>query len=378
VKKSILTATALSVACASVWAQDSQPANKLLPSIETIVVVSSRQETPLREVATSVAVLEQAQIEALGFTALADVLRTLPSVSISNSGGMGKASSLRVRGEAGFRTLVQIDGVDVSDPTGTQSGAQIQHILSSDVGRVELLRGPQGLMYGADAGGVLNISTRQINEGTKTSVSAETGSYNSKRGSASVGGNQGQWDYFVSGSRAETDGFNTSLLDTVLKDKDGYKNTTFHGRIGFNVNENLRLEAVARDTDATYEFDRCGSPRQDDCVGTFEQRILRVSAAHSTEYLDNSLAYSKSDITRETFSKGVSDYFTEGDIEKWEWIGKAKLTEAHSLAYGLEHRSDSVRHMSRNQKAVYLEYQGRYNDNIFLTGCLLLFVCFYP
>lgn len=367
-KTSIFTVTALSLACASVFAQETRQADKFVPGLETIVVVSSRHETPLREVATSVAVLEEAQIDALGFTALADVLRTLPSVSVSNSGGMGKASSLRVRGEAGYRTLVQIDGVDISDPTGTQSGVQIQHILSSDVGRVELLRGPQGLMYGADAGGVLNISTRQTEEGTVTKLSGEAGSLNTQSGSASVGGSNGQWDYFASVARAKTDGFNTSQRDTLLRDDDGYANTTAHGRIGVNLTENLRVEAVARNTDASFEFDRCGFPAVDDCTGTYEQSVGRLSASHSTENLDNTLAYGKTDITRRNFTAGVNSYDTEGDIEKIEWIGKAKLNDAHALAYGLEHRTDTVLEIERDQQAAYLEYQGRYNDRFFVTA----------
>ncbi|QEI14340.1 TonB-dependent receptor [Cellvibrio japonicus] len=363
----MFTATALSLACAQVAAQD-KPANPLVPSLETVVVVSSRQETPLREVATSVAVLEEAQIEKLGYTALVDALRTLPSVSVSNSGGMGKTTTLRVRGEAGYRTLVQIDGVDVSDPTGTQSGAQIQHILSSDVGRVELLRGPQGLMYGADAGGVLNISTRQAEQGNKTVLSGEAGRYNSQRGSLNTSGASDKLDYFVSVARAETEGFNTSKQDTLLKDNDGYDNTTLHARLGANLTENLRVEAVARNTDASAQYDRCGWPAIDDCTSTFEQDAGRLSLSHRLGRLDNSLAYSKSDISRQSFAAGVNDYDTEGSIEKLEWLGRAYLSEAHTLAYGLERRSDSVREMERDQDAVYLEYQGRYADRVFFTA----------
>lgn len=150
-KHSIFTLSALSLACAAAPAIAQNTSNKpeTNSKLETVVVVSSKQETPLRELATSVAVLDEIQIETLGYTSLADTLRTLPSVSVSNSGGQGKATTLRVRGEAGYRTLVLMDGVDVSDPTGTQPGAQIQHIMSGDIGRVELLRGPQGLMYGA-------------------------------------------------------------------------------------------------------------------------------------------------------------------------------------------------------------------------------------
>ncbi|WP_049721437.1 TonB-dependent receptor plug domain-containing protein [Gilvimarinus polysaccharolyticus] len=367
-KKTII-ATAIAAAVSTpVLAQSNDSNSDLLPSLETIVVVSSRQDTPLREVATSVAVMDEAQIKARGFTALADVLRTMPSVSVTNSGGMGKASSIRVRGEAGFRTLVRVDGVDVTDPTGTQASSQIQHVLSTNVGKVELLRGPQGMMYGADAGGVLNITTRGVDQGTQVDLSAEGGSFGSQRYNASVGGANDSVDYYVSAAYAETDGFNTSLNDTELQDDDGYENTTLHGRIGWNISDSLRLEAVARDTDATNEFDRCGYPYIDACVGEFDQTNTRVSIAHSVAGFDNQLAYSNTDITRKNFADGVNSYDTEGDIQKLEWIGRAALSDTHTVAYGLEQRQDTVRDMSRDQWGAYAEYQGNYADRFYLTA----------
>jgi vitamin B12 transporter len=369
--KTILAAAIASAASAPVWAQtETENTNRdLLPSLETIVVVSSRQDTPLREVATSVAVMDEPQIKARGFTALADVLRTMPSVSVTNSGGMGKASSIRVRGESGYRTLVRVDGVDVTDPTGTQATSQIQHILSTNVGKVELLRGPQGMMYGADAGGVLNITTRGVDEGRQINLAAEGGSYGSQRYNASIGGANESVDYYVSAAYAETDGFNTSLNDVVVQDDDGYENTTLHGRVGWNISDSLRLEAVARDTDATNEFDTCNQYGcEPNMVGNFDQTNTRVSLSHSIAAFNNELAYSKTDVARKNFEAGEVSYDTEGDIEKLEWIGSASLSEAHTIAYGLEQRSDTVKDMSRDQWGAYVEYQGNYDDRFYLTA----------
>ncbi|MFB1034820.1 MAG: TonB-dependent receptor plug domain-containing protein, partial [Sinobacterium sp.] len=125
--------------------------------MEKLVVVSSRIAMPLREVATSVSLVTQQDIDARGYANLTDVLKTQPSISASNSGGIGSTTALRVRGEEGYRTLVRIDGVDISDPTGTQVGPQLAHLQSANISRVEILRGSQGLAYGADAGGVINI-----------------------------------------------------------------------------------------------------------------------------------------------------------------------------------------------------------------------------
>ena len=167
-------AVAMSCAATSVVAAD---AGSTEDSIEH-VVVSSRIATPLRQLATSVSVVTQEEIELRGYANLAEVLRIQPSIHVTDSGGIGSTSALRIRGEEGYRTLIRIDGVDISDPTGTQVQPHVGQLQSANVSRVEILRGTQGLVYGADAGGVINIQTGRVEQGTFGSVSASAGAYN--------------------------------------------------------------------------------------------------------------------------------------------------------------------------------------------------------
>lgn len=358
----VALAAPLYSASAAVSEAEQQPA-----ALDTIVVVSSRTETPLREIGTSVSVMDAAAIDARGFTSLADVLRTLPSVAVSNSGGMGKATSLRIRGEQGFRTLVRIDGVDISDPTGTQSSSQIQHLMSSGISRVELLRGPQGMMYGADAGGVLLISTDKATAEPSGFFTAEAGRYDSANTSAGVGGGSELGDFYLSGARVKTDGFNSHLTD-VSGERDGYENNTFHARAGWNITSKVRLEAVARDTAAENEFDRCGWPATHACEGEFDQRNLRLGLTHATDHGGYTLAYSTTDVSRVDWTGGQVSYDTEGEISRAELNGNFRINPIHSLVYGLEQRNDEVLVQERDQTGVYLEYQGRYAERLFVTA----------
>lgn len=338
------------------------------PQLETLVVVSSRNATPLRQLGTAVSVLEEAEISALGFQSLPDVLRTLPSVSVSNSGGMGKVTSLSVRGEAGYRTLIRVDGVDISDPTGPQVSSQSNHLLNASVTRVELLRGPQGLMYGADAGGVLNITTDRRTEGFGGGVNAETGRYGSHSYSGYLGAGNDRGDFYLSAARAETDGFNAHVADTS-GEPDGYENTTLHGRAGLNISQNLRAELVLRDTDADAQHDNCGfDPIIHDCLSTFEQRNGRASLTHTTARASNTLAYSITDVEQIHYEAGDIGYFTEGEISRWELNGSMDLSPSHAIAYGLEHRTDEVMDLERDQQGIYLEYQGNYQERFYFTA----------
>lgn len=337
-----------------------------VPALETIVVVSSRTETPLRELGTSVAVMDAADIKARGFASLADVLRSMPSVDVSNSGGMGKTSSLRVRGEQGHRTLVRIDGVDVSDPTGTQSSARIQHIVSAGVARVELLRGPQGMMYGADAGGVLNITTDHVTDGKRVYLGAEGGSFDTRKVHGGLGAGNERGDFSVAASHVRTDGFNAHKSD-LTGERDGADNTTVHARVGVNLSETLRLEAVARDTEADSAFDRCGWPAQDDCTGDYSQRNARLALSHKNPLGSHTLAYTRTDVEVLNLSAGDVSYDTEGDISRLELNGNTTISDTHGLIYGVEQRRDAVLAAERDQWGAYLEYQGRYADQFFLT-----------
>ena len=83
--------------------------------IEEVVITPNRIPVPLRQIATSVAVITRVDIVDHGNTSLADVLRQLPGVATSSNGGIGQPSGLRIRGEEGFRTLVLLDGIDLSN-----------------------------------------------------------------------------------------------------------------------------------------------------------------------------------------------------------------------------------------------------------------------
>ena len=225
--------------------------------LEEIVITSSKVPMPLREVGTSMSVLDNEELTRLGYNSLHDALRTQPSVAVSNTGGAGKAATLRIRGEEGYRTLVLLDGIDISDTSSPQVSPRMEQLMTAGVDRVEILRGPQGLMYGADAGGVINITTAAPERGFGGQLSAEGGKYGTQQIAGSIGAG-GDWgDITLSGSDFSTDGFNARTTDTELRDDDGYDNTTWHGRLGWTPTENLRAGLVVRNVEGDNEFDSC-------------------------------------------------------------------------------------------------------------------------
>ena len=334
--------------------------------MEETVVTSSRVPTLLRDLGTSVSILTSEEIEQRGFLNLADIMRTQPGVAASNNGGAGKATSVRVRGEEGFRTMVILDGIDMSDTSGTQVGPRMEHLLSAGIERVEILRGPQGLSYGADAGGIINIQTTAPRDGFGGRITAEAGRYGTQQLGGTIGGGSEEADFLLSVADLESDGFNARDTDTDMRDADGYENTTVHARAGWQASGNLRLSTVVRTVDGDNEFDGCFNSSfssTNDCTDEFSQDSWRLAVDATTGAFSHQLAYSDTQIDRESFSEGVSSFATEGALERLSYVGSWQGGDSLRLIYGVDHEMESINDGStdrdRDQLGVFAEYQGR-------------------
>lgn len=345
--------------------------------LEEVVVSSSRVPTALREVGTSVTVLSEQDIVQRGFLSLPDLLRTQPSIAVTNNGGPGKATSLRVRGEEGYRTMVIIDGMDISDTSSPQVSPRLEQLLTTGIARVEILRGPQGLSYGADAGGVINIRTATAKEGLGGGLAIEQGRYDTQQISGRIGGTFDTVDFLLSAADFSTDSFNARSTDTDLADNDGYDNRTLHARAGWNINEALRVEGVIRQVEGDNAFDACFNASfspTNDCDDTFTQESWRISTTLSLEKFTHELAYSDNNTDRDFFAEGSSFFAAEGGLERLSYVGQWRQSEALSLVYGVDREEESIDDgsidRSRRQTGVYGEYQGKLNDKLSVSAGL--------
>ena len=344
--------------------------------LEEIVVTSTGVEMPLRQVGTSISVIDQEEIERLGFISLYDVLRTQPGISVTNTGGAGSATSLRIRGEEGYRTLVLLDGIDISDTSGPQVSPRFGQLLSSGVQRVEILRGPQGLMYGGDAGGVVNVTTIAPSDGFGGEVSAEGGRYGAQQLSGNVGGGNDTVDFNLSGADYSNDGFNARSTDTVVRDDDGYDNSTVNARIGYQATQALRFTLVGRDVDGNNRYDDCYTvdtfEPTDRCRDKYEQQAWRLAGDYRAGRFEHQLAYTGNDTDRKFFSDGQTGFRARGTLERIGYLGNFRYSDDLRLVYGAERQQESMddgsTDASRDQYGYYFEYQGGFSDRLFVTA----------
>ncbi len=373
--KTFTTCTACVAAALSTFYTAASETSPVRQTLEEIVVTSSRVPTPLRQIGTSVSVVTQVEIERLGYSSLYDVLRTQPGIGVSNQGGPGSITSLRIRGEESYRTRYYLDGIDISDTSSPQNTGRAEHLLSSGIQRVEILRGPQGLMYGSDAGGVVNITTLSPGEGLNGSLSAEAGRYDTQQYAANLNGGNGTVDFSITATDYASDLFNARTSDTDLLDKDGYENTTLHGRFGWNLSDDLRLSLVARDVDGDNEYDECFTvdtfTSSNDCRDEFEQQSWRVAANYQRGRFAHELFYSDNDTSRDNFTENRFAFGAGGNLERSGYLGSFEGGETLKLVYGvdlLSESSDGASGEDRDQQGYYLEYQGGLNDSLYFTA----------
>jgi vitamin B12 transporter len=173
--------------------------------VEPIVVTATKFETPAEQLGATVTVVEGEQIESRHYPTVDEALRSVPGVDIRRQGSFGKASSVSIRGANANQVQVLVDGVRVKSPTLGQ--VDLSDIAPELIERIEVIRGPQSTIYGADAiGGVVHIITKRGSGPPSAYVAQEVGNYDTLRSRAGVSGAY-QWvDYALGLYHLESNG----------------------------------------------------------------------------------------------------------------------------------------------------------------------------
>ncbi len=125
-----------------------------------MVVTATRIPQPIGEIGTTITVVEDPQIQAQKIDRVADVLREVPGVQVTQSGSPGSNTDVSIRGATPSQTLVLIDGVEVN--AGATGSFDFANLPTDNLDRVEVLRGAGGSLYGSQAiGGVVNVLSQE-------------------------------------------------------------------------------------------------------------------------------------------------------------------------------------------------------------------------
>ena len=252
--------------------------------IDNIIVSASRSPISEVNIGSSVTIITREQIELRQARYVTDMLRSVPGFIVSHVGTTGSQTQVRVRGGEANHVLVLIDGVRANDPA---SGDEFRWELlsTSNIERIEIVRGPQSSLWGSDAvAAVVHVITQSGAERPGINAYAEGGSNSTRNGGLNGGTGGDTWSLAFGLERLETSGTNISRNGSEDDESDM---TTASLSAQLRPSGNLTLKLGFRAVDAYSQFDPVdfivsGLPEDGDAASDSERYYWNAGATLST------------------------------------------------------------------------------------------------
>ena len=308
---------------------------------DDIVVTASGFEQPRSEAGQAIEIVGRARLDQLQSATIAQVLQTVPGVSVATRGGLGGQTSAFIRGGSSAQTLVLIDGVRINDLTSPNGAFDFGALMTGNIGRVEILRGPNSVIWGSQAiGGVVNIQSIAPVDGFEGRLGAEFGGYDTKRLNANIAGTKGVFEGSVGGAFVKSAGISALAGGT---ERDGYANATGNARLKVNISDSFTLDFRSYYNRAKVEYDsEFGVGANGLPVSRNRQFVGYVGAQF--DMLDgrfhNRIAYTRTDLRRigtDPIVFSFNNFNVRGAIDRMEYHTAFDLNEALTLVAGLEY-----------------------------------------
>lgn len=340
----------------------------------TVTATRSPQNSDL----ISTSVISRQDIERLQLHTIEQALRGIAGINIANNGGLGKNTSIFLRGTESDHVLVLIDGVRVgSATTGT---AAWQHIPISEIESIEVIRGPKSSLYGADAiGGVIHIHTRdaQFSEAMiKPVFSVGGGNYGHYKLQGGVSGKVNNAWYNFNLAYEQAQGFNACSSGlgygcfTNEPDRDGYQNYSGTMRLGYHFTDWLSLDGHVLYSGGHNEFDGSFVNQED-----FAELVYGVQATiQATDFWRINLKGGESRDDSTNFLDGTKQSIFDTRRISFSALNYFSLASDHLLSIGYDFQDDRIdstsdyAENSRNNHAGFIQYQGQLYQNQFVLA----------
>ncbi|MGO4310892.1 TonB-dependent receptor [Pseudomonas sp. KB_15] len=328
-----------------------------------VLISANRQVEARNDSSAANTVFTREDIDRLQPDSVTDLLRRVPGVQVSQTGGRGSLPGVYIRGTQSAQSLVLVDGQRIGSSTSGDSN--LQHINIEQVERVEVLRGSRSVIYGSDAiGGVIQIFTRRGGEqGLQPRLHTGFGSNQSWEHSLGLSGGDERTRFNLGASLDETAGINrTHEPHPSDGDHDAYRNQSFSLSLSHALGDDIEIGANVLDNRGKSEFDSPFGAVQQQPYNEFD--VSSVSSyidARINEAWKTRVELGHSENREKTFDK-LSDersvFNTYRDSVNWQ--NDLTLNERNSLLLGGDWYEDRV-----NSSTAYDE-DSRWNRAAFI------------
>lgn len=340
-------------------------------TLEQMVVTATRTDSTVTSQLNSASIITREDIERYDYRTVSEALNSLPGVTIANTGGLGKQTSLFLRGTESNHTQILLNGVKLA--TNEFGAPQIEHLPIHTIERIELVRGPQSSLYGSSSiGGTIQIFTRDQQKGFKPRLSVAAGSHNTKE--ANVGfsaGNDLGWVTFDAG-HLDSDGFDScdgrsATLGFACfadePDNDGYRNKNYSLRAGTTLGSRVNVEAFKLYNSGRTHYDGFYNET------VFEQYTTGLTAkADITDIWKLTSSVSKSIFNSDNVGAIASNRF-ENTKNTFSVQSDLTVFDNHIFTLGYDYEENEVEALSgyedaeRENDAYFTQLQGQFGKH---------------
>ncbi len=346
---------AAAAACLGAGAAQAQEWTDAPLQLDPIIVSGGLTPVPAQEFGRAVSVITADDLARSQTQYVADALRALPGVAVSRTGGVGGQTQVRIRGAEGNHTVVLIDGVEASAPENGEF--DFGGLLTADIARIEVLRGPQSAVYGSNAiGGVISITTKEAEtEGMSYDASAEAGTDGTVGGLLAARLLTDRANLSLSVAARDVGGYDISGTDGG--EDDGDDNVTVNARGSFQATDALTLGGTLRYVDRTSDYDGFffGAATPDELVYDADMEHLRsefFGSAFATldafgGRMSNELRFNYSDMDDKNRTDGADTSNTTSGRTALRYLGTVAIDAEtiaaanHTLSFGIERIEES-------------------------------------
>ena len=321
--------------------------------LSEVVVSATRTQTSTLELANSVTVIDSAEIANRNSSNVFDLLKNEYGVSYTRQGGPGTLSNINIRGGNSSYTLVLVDGIEVNLNNDPSNFYDFASLSTDNVQSIEILRGPQSTLYGSNSlAGVINVITKKGIGKPSFSLLSEAGSYKTFKNTLGMNGNVSNFNYSVTLSRAESEGFSAASEKYGNTEKDGYRKDNISARLGYDFTETAQLNLLMSYNNSKSDYDQTAGKFGDDPTYIFNQEEFSFRGEGKFDLLDGKWNQKigasifrnvrKYNFDYSKFNAAASNSSYDGRKIKIDWQNNFNLLENHLLTFGIENISEAA------------------------------------